>query len=35
MARATMLALSQLKNPQEELAKRKPALKVEEVASNG
>ncbi len=35
MAKATMLALSQLKNPQEELAKRKPALKVEEVASNG
>ena len=35
MARATMLALSQLKDPQEELAKRKPALKVEEVASNG
>jgi len=35
MAKATMLALSQLKNPQEELAKRKPALEVEEVASNG
>ena len=35
MAKATILALSQLKNPQEELAKRKPALKVEEVASNG
>ena len=35
MARATMLALSQLKDPQEELAKRKPALKVEEVAANG
>jgi small subunit ribosomal protein S5 len=35
MAKATMLALSQLKDPQEELAKRKPALKVEEVASNG
>ncbi|MBA7528272.1 30S ribosomal protein S5 [subsurface metagenome] len=34
-AKATMLALSQLKDPQEELAKRKPALKVEEVASNG
>ena len=34
MAKATMLALSQLKDPQEELAKRKPALKVEEVASN-
>ena len=35
MAKATMLALGQLKNPQEELAKRKPALKVEEVVSNG
>ena len=35
MAKATMLALSQLKDPQKELAKRKPALKVEEVASNG
>ena len=35
MAKATMLALSQLKNPQEELAKRKPSLKVKEVASNG
>ena len=35
MARATMLALSQFKDPQEELAKRKPALKIEEVASNG
>ena len=35
MAKATMLALSQLKNPQEELAKRKPALEVEEVASDG
>jgi len=35
MAKATMLALSQLKDPQEELAKRKPAIKVEEVASNG
>jgi len=34
-AKATMLALSQLKDPQEELAKRKPAVKVEEVASNG
>ena len=31
MAKATMLALSQLKDPREELAKRKPALKVEEV----
>ena len=35
MARATMLALSRLKDPQEELAKRKPPIKVEEVASNG
>ena len=35
MAKATMLALSQLKDPQEELAKRKPALKVKEVTSNG
>ena len=35
MAKATMLALSQLKNPQEELAKRKPVIKVEEVASDG
>jgi len=34
-AKATVLALSQLKDPQEELAKRKPAVKVEEVASNG
>jgi len=35
MAKATMLALSQLKDPQEELARRKPAPEVEEVASNG
>ncbi|MBA7526810.1 30S ribosomal protein S5 [subsurface metagenome] len=36
MAKATVLALSQLKNPQEELAKRKPAPEVvEEVASSG
>ncbi len=35
MAKATMLALSQLKNPQEELAKRKSTPKVKEVASNG
>lgn len=35
MAKATMLALSQLKNPQEELAKRKPVLKAEGVVSNG
>ena len=32
MAKATMLALSQLKNPEEELARRKPAVKVEEAA---
>jgi len=30
VAKATMLALSQLKDPQEELAKRKPSLKVDE-----
>jgi len=35
MAKATMLALSQLRDPQEELAKRKPAPEVEEAASNG
>ena len=35
MAKATMLALSQLKDPQEELAKRKPAPEVEGVTSNG
>ncbi|MFC1898918.1 30S ribosomal protein S5 [Chloroflexota bacterium] len=35
MAKATILALSQLKNPQEELAKRKLALNLEEVAANG
>jgi len=35
MAKATMLALGQLKNPQEELAKRKPALEVEEAVSSG
>ncbi len=32
MARATMLALSQLKNPQEELARRKVAAPTEKVA---
>ena len=35
MAKATILALSQLKDPQEELARRRPALKVEEAISNG
>jgi len=35
MAKATMLALSKLKNPQEELAKRKLSLEVEEVTSDG
>ncbi len=35
MAKATMLALSQLKDPQEELARRKPAPEVEGVTSNG
>ncbi|MFC1952188.1 30S ribosomal protein S5 [Chloroflexota bacterium] len=32
MAKATMLALSQLKDPKEELAKRKPSPEIEEVA---
>jgi len=35
MAKATILALSQLRDPQEALARRKPVFKVEEVASNG
>ena len=35
VAKATMLALSQLKEPKEELARRKPAVKAEEAASNG
>ena len=38
VAKATMLALSQLKDPQEELARRKPALKAkeaEEAAAGG
>jgi small subunit ribosomal protein S5 len=37
VARATLLALKSLKNPEEELAKRKPVLKVkvEEAASGG
>jgi len=35
MAKATMLALSQLKEPKEELAKRKPALGVEEAVTSG
>lgn len=35
VARATLLALQSLKDPVEELAKRKPALKVEEVATSG
>lgn len=34
MARATMLALARLKDPQEELAKRKPTLDAEEAASS-
>ena len=34
MAKATMLALSRLKNPQEELAKRKSAPEVERVRAN-
>ena len=35
VARATMLALKNLKSPEEELAKRKPAQKAEEVTSGG
>ncbi len=34
MAKATILGLSQLRQPKEELAKRKPALKVEEVVTS-
>ena len=34
MAKATMLALSQLKDPKEELAKRKPSPEVEEVVAS-
>jgi small subunit ribosomal protein S5 len=35
VARATLLALKNLKNPEEELAKRKPAPKVQEAATGG
>ena len=35
MAKATMLALSQLKEPKEELARRKTALKAEEAITGG
>ena len=35
MAKATMLALKQLRRPDEVLAKRKPAFKAEEVVSDG
>ena len=35
VAKATMLALRQLKQPKEELAKRKPALRVEEAIPSG
>ncbi len=35
MAKATMLALKQLRDTKEALAKRKPTSKVEEVASDG
>lgn len=35
VARATLLALKSLKSPEAELAKRKPAPKVEEAASGG
>ena len=34
-AKAAILALSQLKNPKEELAKRKPSPKVEETITSG
>ena len=34
-ARATIFALSQLRNPKEEIAKRRPYLKVEEEVSGG
>ena len=35
VAKAVMLALSQLKRPEEELAKRKPSPKVEEAVASG
>jgi len=35
VAKATMLALSQLRNPKEALARRKPELKVEEEVAGG
>jgi small subunit ribosomal protein S5 len=35
MAKATMLALKQLRDPKEALARRKPVPQVEEVASDG
>jgi len=35
VARATLLALKNLKDPADELARRKPAPKVEEVATSG
>jgi small subunit ribosomal protein S5 len=35
VARATLLALRSLRSPEEELAKRKPALKVEEAVTSG
>jgi len=35
MAKATMLALSQLRQPKEELARRKPSLVIEEVVTSG
>jgi hypothetical protein len=35
VARATLLALRNLRSPEEELAKRKPSPKVEEVAAGG
>ena len=35
MAKAAIIALSQLKQPKEELAKRKPALNVDEAVTSG
>jgi len=35
VARATMFALSQLKDPEVELARRKPAPQVEEAVTGG
>jgi small subunit ribosomal protein S5 len=35
VAKATMLALSRLKNPQEEIARRKPSVQAEGAATSG